>query len=119
MAPQGLPLSLSAAPICENRSLQAWMTRACPASPRTRSQQSHWMENEPNLEAKRRAPAVSAGLRSNAYRMATGLRMKWIQEFLDENLGLMASTTTPMSEQSGHNGCVHHREVGLDARCVI
>jgi hypothetical protein len=32
------------------------------------------MENEPNLEAKRKAPAVSAGLPSNEYRMVTRLR---------------------------------------------
>jgi hypothetical protein len=38
------------------------------------SQQSHCMENEPSLEAKRKAPAVSAGLRSNAYRMVTADR---------------------------------------------
>jgi hypothetical protein len=60
MAPQGLLLSLSAAPIWEN---------ACPAS-LSDILGSHCMENGPNLEAKRKAPAVSAGLPSNAYRMA-------------------------------------------------
>jgi hypothetical protein len=63
--------------------------------------------------------SVCTAAREAPSRKGTGLRMKWIQEFLEENLGLTASTTTPMSEQSGHNGRVHHREVGLDARCVI
>jgi hypothetical protein len=76
MAPQGLPLSFSAAPICENQSFQARMTRL-PASLSNMLRRTSriWRRNEEHRPLSR--PTVE---RSTAWRPSAGHSGVWMEE---------------------------------------